>query len=76
MHVVVKHIDRNGAALRCRKGINDFSHDGVVVDVLVTRKLFKHLLDFVVDTLVQCRPFENTLRSRGSFVRKGESFMN
>jgi hypothetical protein len=70
LHVGVKSSDRNGAGLRCREGINDFSHDGVVVDVLDTRNLFQHLLIFVVDTVVQSRVFEDTLRSRASFVRR------
>jgi hypothetical protein len=40
-------LSRNGVAVHYRKGINDFSHDDVEVDVLGTRTFFKHLLDFV-----------------------------
>jgi hypothetical protein len=57
VHVVVKSSDRNDETLHCRKGINDFSHDDIVVDVLDTHTLFKHLLDFVVDVLVHRRVF-------------------
>jgi hypothetical protein len=63
LHVVVKCSDGNGVVLRYRKGINDCSHDGVVVDVLDTRKFFNLLLEFVG---MKDRRFHDG--RRGSFV--------
>ncbi len=73
MKVGVKSSERNGAALRCRKGINDFSHDDVVVDVLSTRKLLSISSILLESRIVVAMTVWASLfawRRRGLFVIK------